>query len=445
MDAYDDRIKNIKRMNIEPAKSNFMQFSLSTIESNKILEEINMYVAKRNLSRLIKDENKNSPNEHFLYYDGNKFLYISPTENICLTKEGVEGIDLIEGKDFMHMKYSHSWQYKLSPQSGYYENVCKLVDKLIDIFDKKKEAQKSVAHMHYLKDSNDSKEGNKMYMLPRDHSVDVRIFETLVDARNLSASYKLFWLAGILEEIKQGNNEIAFRKIVCRMLALAWDLVLQHNLNFGFDDKISDIVKLLHNEYNTVEDARTNSLLEFLEKWKKRVYALYEEVIKAYFDEKEVVRALYKKVNGYYSTDTSEEYVAYKTANNNLRNKIHGYYETKDITNRWGKPDKTEVKVREGEWEFALQYINRGSYDKAVKILNKDLEEEAKRKYDFIIERVNAICGQITDASNLKVGAKSDLNGIIIGTKGNAHVKTIDAGGYNIQCFHYRTLINKVS
>lgn len=266
MDAYDDRIKNIKSMDIEPAKSKFMQFSLSTIESNKILEEINMYVAKRNLSRLIKYENRNSLNEHFLYYDGNKFLYISPTKNICLTKEGLEGIDLIEGKDFVHMKYSHSWQYKLLPQSGYYENVWKLVDKLIDIFDKKKEAQKSLAHMHYLKDSNDSKEGNKMYMLPRDHSVDVRIFETLVDARNLSASYKLFWLAGILEEIKQGNNEIAFRKIVCRMLELAWDLVLQNNLNFGSDDKISDIVKLLHNEYNTVEDAGTNRLLEFLEK-----------------------------------------------------------------------------------------------------------------------------------------------------------------------------------
>ena len=266
MDAYDDRIKNIKSMDIEPAKSKFMQFSLSTIESNKILEEINMYVAKRNLSRLIKYENRNSLNEHFLYYDGNKFLYISPTKNICLTKEGLEGIDLIEGKDFVHMKYSHSWQYKLLLQSGYYENVWKLVDKLIDIFDKKKEAQKSLAHMHYLKDSNDSKEGNKMYMLPRDHSVDVRIFETLVDARNLSASYKLFWLAGILEEIKQGNNEIAFRKIVCRMLELAWDLVLQNNLNFGSDDKISEIVKLLHNEYNTVEDAGTNRLLEFLEK-----------------------------------------------------------------------------------------------------------------------------------------------------------------------------------
>lgn len=73
--------------------------------------------------------------------------------------------------------------------------------------------------------------------------------------------------------------------------------------------------------------------------------------------------------------------------------------------------------------------------------LNSMLNHEADNKYDFIIERTNSIVGRITDASNLSVGEKGDLNGRIDGTKGSAWVETIGAGGYNIQCFHFRTLI----
>ena len=74
--------------------------------------------------------------------------------------------------------------------------------------------------------------------------------------------------------------------------------------------------------------------------------------------------------------------------------------------------------------------------------LNKDLEQEANRKYDFIIERTNAIVGTITDTAGLHIGPDGDLNGIIIGERGKAKVQTIGAGGYNIQCFHFRTLIH---
>lgn len=75
--------------------------------------------------------------------------------------------------------------------------------------------------------------------------------------------------------------------------------------------------------------------------------------------------------------------------------------------------------------------------------LKKDLKDEADRKYDFIIERTNSIVGTITDASDLRVGDKGDLNGFIKGENGVAKVQTIGAGGYNIQCFHFRTLINR--
>lgn len=103
-------------------------------------------------------------------------------------------------------------------------------------------------------------------------------------------------------------------------------------------------------------------------------------------------------------------------------------------------------------WGFIVAYTTRKQnpetrrYELVLESekLKKDLEQEANRKYDFIIERTNAIVGTITDASNLKIGAKDDLNGFIIGTKGTAKVQTIGAGGYNIQCFHFRTLINEM-
>ena len=81
------------------------------------------------------------------------------------------------------------------------------------------------------------------------------------------------------------------------------------------------------------------------------------------------------------------------------------------------------------------------------------IAEEKKRKYDFLVERICAIVGTITDATNLRVGEKGDLNGYIIGTDGEATVQTIGAGGYNDniildsgrhgQIFHYRTIIKR--
>ncbi len=93
-------------------------------------------------------------------------------------------------------------------------------------------------------------------------------------------------------------------------------------------------------------------------------------------------------------------------------------------------------------WNFIMPYVDGDAFNLAR--LDKDLNEEANRKYDFIIERTNEIVGTITDATDLKVSRNGELNGNIIGTKGVANVKTIGAGGWNVQCFHCRTLIHRV-
>lgn len=76
--------------------------------------------------------------------------------------------------------------------------------------------------------------------------------------------------------------------------------------------------------------------------------------------------------------------------------------------------------------------------------LEKTIEEEKKAKLADLIARINKVVGTITDASSLTIGGKGDINGFVVGTEGKARVETIGAGGYNIVCFHFRTLIHEI-
>lgn len=204
----------------------------------------------------------------------------------------------------------------------------------------------------------------------------------------------------------------------------------------------------LQQEQEKANSRNVAAILEFLDGWKTRMFNFYNEGLTAAYAEKAAVQALGKKTDSF--EWGTEEYKAakaeYEARHKAYRNKLHGYF--RDLTpeerklphNRY----KRTVKVREGEWEFLKDYFS-GSYEESIAKLQKDLEQEANRKYDFIIERTNRIVGQITDASGLRVGNKDDLNGFIKGTKGTAKVQTIGAGGYAVQCFHFRTLINKAN
>lgn len=185
-------------------------------------------------------------------------------------------------------------------------------------------------------------------------------------------------------------------------------------------------------------------ILDFLQDWKDRVFEFYSEGLEKYFAEKARITNLYyeKESMMYGSPEHRDITERINQLNAELKAKKEGIYEDipKDSPS-YRRFYNEKRKVATGEYEWLKDYFGYRTLIEAVGALKKLLDREAELKYDDIINRTNKIVGQITDATYLTIGPKGDLNGHIIGTRGKASVQTIGAGGYNIQCYHFRTLI----
>lgn len=186
------------------------------------------------------------------------------------------------------------------------------------------------------------------------------------------------------------------------------------------------------------------AILEFLDMWKARCTEFYGAGLRDYYADAARVRELARKCDDlrYGTPEYEAAYNEFHEANEAFYLARTGVWESwTEVRN--GRKYSGKNKVEAGKYEYLEPYSHERTLEDAMARLKRDLDQEADRKYDFIIERTNKIVGKITDASMLEVGAKQDLNGYILGDKGRAKVQTIGAGGYNVQCFHFRTLINK--
>lgn len=167
------------------------------------------------------------------------------------------------------------------------------------------------------------------------------------------------------------------------------------------------------------------AIIDFLEAWKARVREYYRDA----FDRFLVARAEYYKKSGEYTDWFNHDgHRVWREDREAYKAKDREYKELRDQFHK--------------TWNFIMCYVERDTFleDK----FERELKQDAEAKYDDIINRTNEICGKIVDATGLSVGPKGELDGIVIGERGNAKVQTIGAGGYNIQCYHFRTLIHEV-
>lgn len=160
-----------------------------------------------------------------------------------------------------------------------------------------------------------------------------------------------------------------------------------------------------------IEESKPNRIqviVDFLNQWKEKAMKFYLEEYKNYIADIHTLRNM--------SRETKEEYEEYRKFNSEIHNKYSNF-----VMDLYGKGDK-------GREEY----------------LNKVLDREVENKYNSFIRRINKIDSNVINVDNLYIGKNGELNGYITCKTCNIKVQTIYAGGYNIQCLHYRVLVNKV-
>lgn len=187
---------------------------------------------------------------------------------------------------------------------------------------------------------------------------------------------------------------------------------------------------------------------KFLDQWKDLAYQWY---IKRFSDFLVYKEKLAQKVE-LAQKEYIEKYVVPESAQNQEMFQKYGYSFFLGRHNR--KMDAflkeknlyySQVKSAENAFAGAIvlkMYDYRFDEEEMLKYLNKVLEEERKSKLIDLINRVTSCGGKIQDATYLTINNKGMLDGFLKCEKGRVKVETIGAGGFNIQCFHFRTLVH---
>lgn len=244
------------------------------------------------------------------------------------------------------------------------------------------------------------------------------------DVRNLMFDYELK-----LEDIR--NNEKKLKE-----------------LNTALEKAINSL-EVEKKKKDDINNLIPECLIQFLDNWKNYVKEFYIDLANKYLEVK------FKK----YEVNEEELKKPYRIKTNYItweKTKVKVYKEEdfEKILNSDYLREDAEREIRDYYIEkFKKEIFNADlvvlnniiDYDTIkLDVLEKILDDEIEVKKELFIERIREVVGVIEDLSELYLGDNGEINGIVQGKKCKAKVQTIGAGGYNIQCYHYRVLVNKI-
>lgn len=187
----------------------------------------------------------------------------------------------------------------------------------------------------------------------------------------------------------------------------------------------------------------------FLEEWKQKSFDWHVKRFDAY-------KALVKQLNKEETAAQIEyikqapEYLKYVDENGEIIEELERIVRrpSRDMNRFMQEKRLTYRQIQKRLAEFAgstvLAMNDIRDKKKRLAYLENRLEKEKKAKMLDLIQRINQVVGSMTDASYLEISPKGNLDGYVLGENGKAKIETIGAGGYNIQCFHFRTLVHAV-
>lgn len=221
-------------------------------------------------------------------------------------------------------------------------------------------------------------------------------------------------------------------------------------------EKLNNLLQVEKKKKNDINNLLPKCVLDYLEVWKFKakeyLLSIAKEYIELYNKEYDVTEEEMKELY-------ENKYVKDEVSGKSIRKWCRSYeddeiktiienqnkYEIKDIKREINRRYRMNFEERINKSDLyilskVIEHYEVINTDMIDKILNDDVET----KKEMFIDRVSAVVGVIREMKDFEIGDNGEINGIAIGDKTKAKVTTIIAGGYNIQCQHFRVLVNKI-